>query len=758
MYALDDPVLKEISKSVDSLVDDERQFGDAFLDSFTGKIPQTRPLSMFLSHAHPIPCLSGGVPEASLLSDSQNVPQHRPITAHHLVAPAVPIVPVTPTFVAVASRNLAQAQRQDTSDTRSTVSAPDVTELKDKKTSVVAIAPAVPIVSIKNTLPRTPTKAEASKANAKLEVKYRSSKKGATTQKRPPPPPVKTNLGYGSQSKKVEKPAKSPAVSRPDTPTTRTPDSPAARPPKMLRLISSTPKAESPSSTAGAITAILAKTPSRQTFASTNRPETPASEMISDNISLTSASLSRANSPPPGLVVGTAPVKAKTKNQLKKERREAQKEKERKELEETMAKTQVEEVQHAPVVGRLKKKSRQPGTGGSTPVPSRPASPALKEKEVESATPTATPAAPMPAPAPAPTPALAPATVTKDKDTKKEKDREPKKDKSKDKKFDLESYIPPSLSTEPIQKPGITAALVVSELQSADRLYKTDLAFFKSVVGLNNRHEITTEDFQSLDRKLTISNEDQQKLSDGLPVHIPSSTNRVSSRILITPGGCFLRGLTPEQEQKYLALEKRIAEEKGLGRWTPARLGGENGFSMIQGRVVQTGPTAVGAGSAGRSTSLLSEAANKLRVGDALGYINQFVLPTLPANRDRSKDVHGYEFGDFSLKVAGNVNETGRAPEPSRYTPYMPGSAAAFGSDVAGVMHGMASGGTDAGASGSLDGGGLRKPLQLPSVPLLSADEAEKALFVARKETEALERKFNAVWKKNRRLVFGSGN
>jgi hypothetical protein len=712
------------------LVDDERQFGDVFLDSFAGKPPQTRPLSVFLGHAHPT--LVGGTPLESPVQESQNEPQHRRTTAHHFIAPATPIVPVTPTFVAVASRNLAQ----NTAASGSTI------ELRDKNTSVATVAPVIPT---KNPLPKTPTKAESSKASAKLDTREKS-KKGVATLKRPPPPPVKTNLGYGSQSKKAEKPsasAQSPTVSHPNTPSTRTPDSPATRLPKMLRLVSSTPKAETPSSTAGAIQTTSAKTPSRQCFPSANRPGTPTGEIISDNLSLTSTSLSRANSPPPGPPAGAAPAKPKTKNQLKKERREAQKEKERKELEEASAKAQVEEVQHAPVVGRLKKKPRQPGTGSSTPMPSRPASPILKEKEIEVVTPTAIATT-------APSPAL------KDKDTKKEKDREPRKEKSKeDKKFDLESYTPPSLSTEPIQKPGITAALVVSELQSADILYKTDLAFFKSVVGMNNRHEITPEDFQSLDRKLTISNEDQQRLSEGLPVHILCSGNRVSSRILITPSGCFLRGLTPEQEQKYLALEKRIAEEKGLGKWTPSRLGGENGFSMIQGRVVQTGPTAVGAGCSTRSASLLSAAANRLRVGDALGYINQFVLPTLPANRDRSKDVHGYEFGDFSLKVAGDVNETGRAPEPSRYTPYMPGSAAAFGSDVAGVMHGMASGGADAVVSGGLDGG-LRKPLQLPSVPLLSADEAEKALLTARKETEALERKFNAVWKKNRRLVFGS--
>ncbi|KAH0565284.1 hypothetical protein GP486_001320 [Trichoglossum hirsutum] len=735
--ALDDPVLTEISKSVDSLVDDEHQFRDAFLDSFTGKTTQARPSSMFLSRAHPAPSQVGGA-QSDLPLESPGEPQHLQPTTNRFVTPAAPIVPAAPTFVAVASRNLVQAQRENVDPSRSTIGASDTAEPKHKNIPVVATAPSVPAASTRNASPKTPTKAKASKTSAKSDARDRpSSKKGTATQKRPPPPPVKTNLEHGSQSKKAEKPtapAQSPATSHPDTPSTHIPESPATRAPKMLRLIPSTPKAESPSA-AGTIPAVPAKTPSRQSFASTNRPGTPASEMISDNLSLTSASLSRANSPPLGSAVGAAPIKAKSKNQLKKERRDAQKEKERKELEGTLTKAQVEEGEHAPVVGRLKKKQRQPGTSSSTPVPSRPASPVLKEKEAEVAT-----------------------TVAIPTDAKKEKDRESKKDNPKDdRKFDLESYIPPSLSAEPIQKPGITAALVISELQSADSLYKTDLAFFKSVVGLNNRHEVTPEDFQCLDRKFTISNEDQQRLSEGLPVHIPGSTNRVSSRIMITPSGCFLRGLTPEQEQKYLALEKRIAEEKGLGKWTPARQGSENGFSMIQGRVVQTGPTAVGASSAGRSTSLLSEAANRLRVGDALSYINQFIIPTLPANRNRSKDVHGHEFGDFSLKVAGDVNETGKAPDPSRYNPYMPGSAAAFGLDVASVMHGMASGGANAGMSDSLDGG-LSKPLQLPSVPLLSADEAEKALLVARKETEALERKFNTLWKKNRRLVFGSGN
>jgi CCR4-NOT transcription complex subunit 4 len=85
-------------------------------------------------------------------------------------------------------------------------------------------------------------------------------------------------------------------------PTPVSASSPLARAaPKTLRVVS-TPRTEAPS------TPILA-TPAVRSVAASIRPETPASELISDSASIISASISasRTNSPPPSKI-GSAPV------------------------------------------------------------------------------------------------------------------------------------------------------------------------------------------------------------------------------------------------------------------------------------------------------------------------------------------------------------------------------------------------------------------------------------------------------------------
>jgi CCR4-NOT transcription complex subunit 4 len=46
----------------------------------------------------------------------------------------------------------------------------------------------------------------------------------------------------------------------------------------------------------------------------------------------------------------------------------------------------------------------------------------------------------------------------------------------------------------------------------------------------------------------------------------------------------------------------------------------------------------------------------------------------------------------------------------------------------------------------------------LGNVTMLSVSEAEAAMQAAKKETEGLEKRLNALLKKNRRLLLGSGN
>ncbi|KAK6407706.1 hypothetical protein LTR95_018514, partial [Oleoguttula sp. CCFEE 5521] len=126
------------------------------------------------------------------------------------------------------------------------------------------------------------------------------------------------------QSKSI---AQTPSVV--DSPSTSAPPSAVRAPPRTLRVVQ-TPKTETPTVATPPpvlpplVEAIFKRLPSRQpSVASMNFPGTPSSEQVSlsDNISMTSTSMSRANSPPPSKV-GTAPIRAKTKAQQRKERKE----------------------------------------------------------------------------------------------------------------------------------------------------------------------------------------------------------------------------------------------------------------------------------------------------------------------------------------------------------------------------------------------------------------------------------------------------
>ncbi|OTA34038.1 hypothetical protein BTJ68_05881 [Hortaea werneckii EXF-2000] len=186
------------------------------------------------------------------------------------------------------------------------------------------------------------------------------------------------------------KPAESPSVASPSV---------REKAPRTLRVVQ-TPKGETPpatSSPAPTLPNIAAnKQPSRQpSVASFNLPGTPSSEQVSmsDNISITSASQSRPTSPPPPGAgkVGTAPVRAKTKNQMKKERQERAKQLEEEKSKQEQAEKPIPEepVQEA-IVSRKKKtkKEKEPvpkaakaaptATNDSTPAGSRPTSPGQK--------------------------------------------------------------------------------------------------------------------------------------------------------------------------------------------------------------------------------------------------------------------------------------------------------------------------------------------------------------------------------------------
>ncbi|ORY08515.1 hypothetical protein BCR34DRAFT_626182 [Clohesyomyces aquaticus] len=317
--------------------------------------------------------------------------------------------------------------------------------------------------------------------------------------------------------------------------------------PRTLRVVP-TPKTEAPPPLSAASIASVPHVPtveklrSRQaSIASLNQPGTPASELISDNASITSTSVSRANSPPP--IGGKA----------KKERQERA----RQIVEEQLAvddhgKSEAEPV-HAPIVGR-KKKAKKPGASNPKPTPvpvkSQPASPkpaTVEEDEEEQG--------PVPPP---------PSRKTHTRQTSVSSPR------------NQSSPGPDSASAWEHSKDKLqpTAQAIIADLQRTGELLASTLEFFKPLSSSLAHAARTAQSSTSTtapDLKIHFSEADLDNLAKKKPVRLGGHDGKSDSRTLITPEGKFFWGLTQELEEKALELERHIAEYKGVARFHPRK-------------------------------------------------------------------------------------------------------------------------------------------------------------------------------------------
>ncbi|KAL8949354.1 MAG: hypothetical protein Q9222_004528 [Ikaeria aurantiellina] len=334
------------------------------------------------------------------------------------------------------------------------------------------------------------------------------------------------------------------AISEPQTPETATSQASSATTakngqPRAIRVLP-TSRNETPgkgSASSSRVNTTSVNTPSRrESLSSVNPPGTPISERISDNVSLTSTSISRANSPPP-TKVGTAPVRV-SKSQQKKERQaRAKQADEASKIEEAPVKPAVEEPVQAPIIGRKKKQKKtvNRGTADSTPVVTRPSSPLpsdgnnVEENEASSTTPV--------------------------KDSKKD---EAKGAPEPEAATPLSPEGPPT--SEPPPKNSINPATLFAALLKSNDVSPSALDIFKPVLGLNHRFDI---DPHSLDHMPEVGlppslTETQiQQIAQGEPVCVDQNTNKP---IIVLPDRRTLRHLSQEQATRYLALRKRALQ------------------------------------------------------------------------------------------------------------------------------------------------------------------------------------------------------
>jgi CCR4-NOT transcription complex subunit 4 len=523
--------------------------------------------------------------------------------------------------------------------------------------------------------------------------------------------------------------------------------SPAARTnPKTLRLIPA-PKTEvlpvgtsTPQSATSTIPPNFLPPsiqPSIVSLTRNERPNTPVSEIISDNASITSNSLSRPSSPP-ATRVGSAPLRSTTKSQQKKQRREA---KEKSELNTVVGKPEPE-VEIAPIMGRKKKQKKEKissAVGGASPTISRAPSPGPQETiQPESSS--------------------KPETKIDELEPVVGKVSEPKsKAKSKtEEPAPLESPTPPVETVdEHAEKPIPAPASVLSDLVSSGLLPDPNkLIVFKSPVGCNQRLELYG-DFQDADQKLIITEEDRAVLQAGKPVH---KIGQGSNRIMLTPNGDCVRNLTPAEEERYLELQSRILDDAGPATFIPPRHTVSGGFALIGGRAVPNGPPAYFPPVDASAARL--DPVGKIQRDEALSYINQFVLPSLSSNSqlERALNANALDADMLRPNDLGSWGAASNHPTDSAEAPIEQSSVPNRSYGVLTRDNSILATGLQSMTAHFALGQENGRTQPLGNVALLSLEDSEKALQSAKKETEKLEKSLNQLLKKNRRLLLGAGH
>ncbi|KAI8680231.1 RRM domain-containing protein [Fusarium keratoplasticum] len=594
------------------------------------------------------------------------------------------------------------------------------------------------------------------KAGPSLETKSQDVKPAMTTTAEKKPVSIDTRAAGGSPSKTGESsatteksttelsaafpPLPTPSAAGISSPITRTA-------PKTLRVVP-TQRVEAPPPASPALTmASVALSATSRVISASYRPETPASEMVSDTASVISASVthSRASSPPPNRI-GSAAVRTTTKSQQRKQRKDALKQETK-----LIAEAPKEPEEHAPVLGRKKKQKKEKPAKAPQP---RPATPVQEPVKAE----------PTPA-----EPAVPEQPKEKEIEQKpvKSKAAQKKAAKGKGKAKEVEPEVAPTPQSPP-QEPAVTEpetpevpekpqpgpSSVFTEIKNALWSSSIDkLHLLKPISGSSSRTDPNSANSNANKaghckdcscKCGEIQDEDLAALRAGKPVRKQFHVD--GSRMLITPNGDCIRGLTPEEEDAFLELQAAIAAtaENPGAFIAPRHQPGSGAFSLIKGRAVPNGRPNIFPATAQPQSQ---DPIGKLQREDALSYINQYVLPRLNLGATNM----GFPKGASPTKDAAAASLNSLAP----YF-YGPDAAAGVGiytpPDGARAMQDFSSAGMSSEERGKNFGMGVS------GMPLMSVEDAEGALAAARRETEKLEKGLNQVIRRNRRLLLGNGN
>lgn len=604
----------------------------------------------------------------------------------------------------------------------------------------------------------TPVSKKAQRAKAKEEEVKTEAKVEAKVEEHKVETPVKTKMEEKKPDEKKSKAqtAAKPKAVEPPPPTEITaaaafPPLPApstaspARPHKTLRVV---PIAKAEVPPIGSPVSAISK-------AVSHRPDTPVSELISDTASIVSASMSvsRAGSPPPPTSrIGAAAVRSTTKSQQRKQRKDALKQ----DTQAIVETPKEEPEEHAPVLGRKKKQKKEkapkvvakpPPTPKPTPVEKKLDAAEKKLQELEKKV--------------AAVQQMKPELLQPEPPTVQN-------NKVKEAEQPVEAPRPPTPNeatdddSDQTEKPNIGPLSVFQEIKNSLWASAIDsLAMLKpasSNIRTTADTKVYSEDTDTACKDCIckcgeIQEADLTDLRAGKPVRKQFHVD--GTRMLLTPNGDCVRGLTVEEEDAFLALQESIAEmADNPGAFMAPRHHPVNGaFSLIKGRAVPNGRPGIFPAS---TSPQPSDPIGKLQREDALSYINQYVLPRLnlgatnvgwPKGATLRQDAAAASLNSLAPYFYGPDAAAGvgiySAPDGKEfYNPPPPLNAAAAAAQSAEE------------ASGNPKWG----PYSVGGMPLMSVEDAEAALTAARKETEKLEKRLNQVIKSNRRLLVGGGD
>ncbi|KAK8244980.1 hypothetical protein HDK77DRAFT_240241 [Phyllosticta capitalensis] len=405
------------------------------------------------------------------------------------------------------------------------------------------------------------------------------------------------------------------STSRPATPTGTAAGSPLKRTGPSIMRITNTPKTESPpvASASAPVSAVpnpsVASIRSRQpSIASLNQaPGTPLSEFISDAASMTSASasISRANSPPPGGRVGSAPARTKTKSQAKKERQEKAKLMAEQEIgmnKDSRAQSEEPIVQEGIQTRKRKEKKEK-----------------KKPTKTAKSTPTDTPTG-----TPAPEESVEDTVVETTVQEVEQPMEEPEEKKA--------------------PQPLTASQIVAKLLANGDITHEQMENMFKSFPQGPNERQITLQDAPNRGREYELGDDDARAIVDNSePQRLGGEDGRLSSRVLISGSGRILRCLSKSEEDRYLQVEARLRSAEPPHKWTPTK---EPVFDIeaimrdlcIQdvlerqsfSRRQQRPGSSAAASAAGAADS------NAIALDEAANYNDEFIVPSDPVDSTSS--------------------------------------------------------------------------------------------------------------------------